>query len=77
VVIAFPLIHPSRITPLDWWIISVVLVVAFWLWHDFVVKPSRTIDQLCERADVLEMDKTNEDVRTALDADSTGQRNTF
>ena len=44
-----------------------VLVVAFWLWHDFVVKPGRMIDQLCERADVLEMDKTNEDVRTALD----------
>ena len=25
------------------------------------------VDQLCERADVLEMDKTNEDARAALD----------
>jgi hypothetical protein len=25
------------------------------------------LDQLCERADVLEMDKTNEDARNALD----------
>ena len=34
--------------------------------HEFVVKPVRLVDQLCERADVLEMDKTNEDARLAL-----------
>jgi hypothetical protein len=31
------------------------------------VKLGRTVDQLCERADVLEMDKTDEGVRTTLD----------
>jgi hypothetical protein len=30
------------------------------------VKPARLVDQLCERANVLEMDKTNKHVRTAL-----------
>lgn len=31
-----------------------------------VLKPARLVDQLCERADVLEMDKTNDDARLAL-----------
>ena len=34
------LIDPSRITPRDWLIIGIVLVVAFWAWHEFYVKPS-------------------------------------
>jgi hypothetical protein len=66
-VIALSLIDPSRITPRDWLFIGLVLVIGFWLWHEFVVKPARLVDQLCERAGVIEMDKTNEDARTALD----------
>ena len=42
------------------------LIVAIWLWHEFVVKPVRLIGELCERAGVLEMDKTKK-ARTALD----------
>ena len=48
-------------------IIGAVLVVGFWLWHEFVVRPARLVDQLCERASVIEMDKTSEDARTVPD----------
>lgn len=65
--IALSLIDPSRITPRDWLFIGVTLIIGIWLWHEFVVKPARLLDEVCERADVLEMDKTNEQARTALD----------
>jgi hypothetical protein len=61
------LIDPSKITPRDGLIAGVVLIIMFWLWHDFVILPDRMIKQLCERADVLDPEKIDEDVRTALD----------
>lgn len=60
------MIDPSWITPRHWLIISVLLIVAFGLWHEFILKPTRLVDQLCERVGVLEIDKTDEDVRTVL-----------
>jgi hypothetical protein len=66
-VVKLSLIDPSRITPRDWLIIGIVLVVAFWAWHEFYVKPSRLLDEVCERADVIELDKTEQDARMALD----------
>jgi hypothetical protein len=66
-VIALSLIDPSRITPRDWLFIGLVLVIGFWLWHEFVFKLARLVDQLCEPAGVIEMDKTNEDARPADD----------
>jgi hypothetical protein len=50
------LIDPSRITPRDWLITGVLLIVAFWLWHELIVKPTRLLDEVCE-----------EDARMALD----------
>jgi len=61
------LIDPSRTTPRDWLIVGIVVVVAMWLWHEFVLTPSRLIGQLCERADALEIDKTSEEARNTLD----------
>jgi hypothetical protein len=56
------LIDPSKITPRGGLIVSVVLIIAFWLWHDYIVLPGRMIDQLCERAGDLEPDKNSKDV---------------
>ena len=61
------LIDPSRIIPRDLLIIGLVLIVAFWAWHEFVLVPARLIDQLCERTTVLEAATTNEEGKTALE----------
>jgi hypothetical protein len=61
------LIDPSRTTPRDLLIVGLVLVAAIWIWHEFVLTPGRLNDQLCERVDVLEMDKMSEEARGALD----------
>jgi len=61
------LINPSRITPRDWLIIGLILVAAFWLWHDLVLTPGRLIDQLCERLDAIKIDETSEEAKSALD----------
>ena len=61
------LIDPSRITPRDLLLTGLVLVVAMWVWHEFVLIPGRLIDQLCERAGVLEPDKASEEGKAALD----------
>jgi hypothetical protein len=61
------LIDPSRITPRDLLIIGLVLVLAFWAWHEFVLIPGRLVDQLCERTSVLEADKASEEKTIALD----------
>jgi signal transduction histidine kinase len=42
-------------------------MVAIWAWHEFVVKPARLLDEVCEHANVIELDKVDEDARTALD----------
>jgi hypothetical protein len=62
-----PLIDPSKATPRDWLVIGMLLVVVIWLWHDFALTPGRLVEQLCERADVLEMDKMSEEAKGALD----------
>ena len=61
------LIDPSRITPRDWLIIGIVLIVAIWLWHEFIVKPGRLLDEVCERTDVIELEQAKEDAQMALD----------
>jgi hypothetical protein len=61
------LIDPSRITPRNLLIIGLVLVLAFWAWHEFVLTPGRLVDQLCERTNALETDKASEEKTTTLD----------
>jgi len=61
------LIDPSRITPRDLLIIGLVLIVAFWAWHEFVVTPAKLIDQLCERTTALETTNTNEEGKSAIE----------
>jgi hypothetical protein len=61
------LIDLSRIAPRDWLIIGVLMIVAFALWHEFILMPARVIDQLCERVTALDSDNSNEDIRTAID----------
>jgi hypothetical protein len=48
-------------------IISLCPVVRIALFHEFVVKPARLVNQLCNRADVLEVGTSAVDVRTALE----------
>jgi hypothetical protein len=45
----------------------VLLIVGIWAWHEFIVKPGRLLAEVCERANVIELDKVDEDARTALD----------
>ena len=60
--ITLSLIDPTKITPRDGLIVGVVLIILFWVWHDYIVVPDRIIDQLCERAGDLKPDTNSKDV---------------
>jgi putative copper export protein len=60
-------VDPSQITARAWLIIGLCLVVGIALFHEFVVKPARVVDQLCNRAHILEVETIAADVRIALE----------
>jgi hypothetical protein len=61
------LFDPSRIEPRDRLIIGVLLIIGVWLWHESVVRPNRLLDEVCERASGIDLDKAAAGERVALD----------